>query len=396
VSAALPDPNKHLSADLALSTMVAPHLAMVAGEASGDLLASLVLRSLMQQQNVYAAGIGGPQMAAQGFQAWWPSQTLAVRGYAEVLRHLPRILRVRRQLRARLKEAPPRVFMGVDAPDFNLGLEAELRRAGVPTVHFVSPSIWAWRKERVKQIRESVGHMLCVFPFEPEHYEGTGVKATYVGHPLADVIPLAPDREQARAKLVIANETQMVALLPGSREAEIRYLLPLFLEAALIMCAKDKLLRYVLPVAHIGLKPQIQALLAKYPALNVQLTEGGSHEALAACDGVMVASGTATLEAALFKRPMVVAYRMPRTSWWLLKNKNYLPHISLPNILCNEALVPELVQDACTPQALAAAMHTQLNNMHQRELLTERFTALHHSLRLGCAERVADVLRTYL
>jgi lipid-A-disaccharide synthase len=384
------------TADNTMSTMVAPHVAMVAGEASGDLLASLVLRSLMEQQNVYAAGIGGPQMVAQGFNAWWPSQTLAVRGYAEVLRHLPRILRVRRQLRTRLKEAPPRVFMGVDAPDFNLGLEAELRRAGVPTVHFVSPSIWAWRKERVTQIREAVGHMLCVFPFEPKHYEGTGVKATYVGHPLADVIPLVPDREQARAALVIANEAQMVALLPGSREAEIRYLLPVFLEAAQILSANNKLLRYVLPVAHAGLRPQIEALIAKYPALNVQITEGGSHLALAACDAVMVASGTATLEAALYKRPMVVAYRMPRVSWWLMKNKNYLPHISLPNILCNEALVPELVQDACTPQALALAMDKQLNDPRQRELLTERFTAMHHSLKLGCAERVADVLRTYL
>lgn len=378
-------------------TQIAPTVAIVAGEASGDLLASHVLKALNDvQPSLRAAGIGGERMREQGFEAWWPSQSLAVRGYAEVLKHLPGILRIRRQLKARLLEAPPRLFMGVDAPDFNLGLEAELKLRGIKTVHFISPSIWAWRKERLQKIQQSVQHMLCVFPFEPKHYEGTGVKASYVGHPLADVIPLTPDVDDAKRKLGLSTSDQVIALLPGSREAEIHYLLPVYLQAAQIMLASNKLLRYVLPVAHPGLKPQISSLLKNFPQLNVKLIDGNSHLAMQACDAAMVASGTATLELALFKKPMVVAYRMPRTSWWLLKNKNYLPWISLPNILCNESLVPELIQDACTPQALADAMLQQLGDDAKREQLKSRFTQMHHELKQNCAQRVAEVLQSYL
>jgi lipid-A-disaccharide synthase len=373
-----------------------PSLAMVAGEASGDLLASLVLRSLRVSGDYQAAGIGGAHMAAQGFTAWWPSEKLSVRGYAEVLRHLPSILRIRRSLKARLIAHKPKVFMGIDAPDFNLGLEAELKAAGIPTVHFVSPSIWAWRRERLNKIKHSVAHMLCVFPFEPALYEGSGVKATFVGHPLADVIPMQPDRDAARSKLGLKRGVSIIALLPGSREAEIRYLLPVFLKSAHIMLASNTLLQYVLPIAHEGLRAQVNEMLAKYPQLPIKVIAGNSHLALEACDVTMVASGTATLEAALYKRPMVVAYRMPAVSWWLLKGKNYLPYISLPNILCNEALVPELVQHACTPEALAKATLAQLADDAKRTRITARFTALHETLKQDCAQQVANVLRAYL
>jgi lipid-A-disaccharide synthase len=374
-----------------------PSLAMVAGEASGDLLASHVLRSLKASGRAYqAVGIGGPHMAEQGFTAWWPSEKLSVRGYVEVLRHLPSILRIRRALKARLIADKPKVFMGIDAPDFNLGLEAELKAAGIPTVHFVSPSIWAWRRERLQKIKHSVAHMLCVFPFEPQLYEGSGVKATFVGHPLADVIPMQPDRSAARATLGLQQEGLIVALLPGSRVAEIRYLLPVFLQSAHVMSASNRLLQYVLPIAHEGLRAQIKEMLAKYPKLPVKVIQGNSHLVLEACDATMVASGTATLEAALYKRPMVVAYRMPVLSWWLLKGKNYLPHISLPNILCNEALVPELVQHACTPEALAKAMLTELADEKKRAHITERFTAMHVSLKQDCAMQVSKVLQAYL
>ncbi len=374
----------------------APSLAMVAGEASGDLMASLILRSLNASGPCQAAGIGGPHMAAQGFTAWWPSEKLSVRGYAEVLRHLPSILRIRRALKARLIAHKPKVFMGIDAPDFNLGLEAELKAAGIPTVHFVSPSIWAWRRERLNKIKHSVAHMLCVFPFEPALYEGSGVQATFVGHPLADVIPMQPDREAARNTLGLRQGVSIIALLPGSREAEVRYLLPVFLKSAHIMCASNILLQYVLPIAHEGLRAQVSEMLKKYPQLPIKIMQGNSQLALEACDVTMVASGTATLEAALYKRPMVVAYRMPDLSWWLLKGKNYLPYISLPNILCNEAIVPEFVQHACTPEALAKATLAELVDEQKRAHLTERFTALHASLKQDCAQQVARVLRAYL
>lgn len=372
-------------------------LAAVAGEASGDLLGSLVLRAL-RERGVAArsAGIGGPRMAAEGFDAWWPAERLAVRGVVEVLGRLPQLLRIRRQLRQRLLAAPPRLFLGIDAPDFNLGLEQRLRAAGIATVHFISPSIWAWRRERVHRIREAVGEMLCVFPFEPQAYEGTGVRATYVGHPLADVIPQQPDRARARAALGLAADRTVIALLPGSREAEVRYLLPAFLQAASLLRRQLPDAAFMLPVAAGELRGPIERQCAAHRALDLQVIDGRAHEVMEACNGALVASGTATLECALYRRPMVIAYRMPWLSWQLLKRRNYLPYVGLPNILSGQWLVPELLQHDCTPPALAQALLAQLRDDAQLQRYERSCEAMHAQLRLNCAQRVADVLARYL
>ncbi len=352
-----------------------------AGETSGDLLAAPVigaLRTLQPQTPV--CGIAGQRMIAAGCEPWHHIRELSVRGYVEVLRELPRLLRLRSALRDRVQAARARVFVGVDAPDFNLKLEINLRAAGVPTVHYVSPSIWAWRKERIETVRRAASHVLLIFPFEQALYDAAGIPATYVGHPLALQIAQQPDAAAARQRLGLPVDAPIVALLPGSRRAEIEYLAPAFIGAAALLGRSEARLRFVLPVADGSLREQILQRLNAHPevASRITLIEGRSHDCLEAADGVLVASGTATLEAALYKRPMVIAYRMPRLSWWLMKNRGYLPWIGLPNILAHESLVPELWQDAVTPQALATALLQQMNA--DPALLRERFMAMHHDL----------------
>ncbi|MFY9512740.1 MAG: lipid-A-disaccharide synthase, partial [Rubrivivax sp.] len=327
-------------------------LGMVAGEASGDLLAGLLLGGLKERwPALQAAGIGGPRMAAQGFEAWWPSDKLAVRGYVEVLRHYRGIKAIRDQLGDRLLATPPRAFVGVDAPDFNLGLEQRLKAAGIKSVHFVCPSIWAWRGNRAKKMAQSCDHVLCLFPFEPELLQRHGVAASYVGHPLADTIPLEPPREAARIALGLQPDDEVVAVMPGSRRSEIQFIAPAFLQAAQQMQRARPALRFVLPIAP-GLRPLLEPLVATHAkGLALQLVDGRSHEVLAACDLTLIASGTATLEAALFKRPMVIGYRMAALSWQLMKRMAYQPWVGLPNILSGEFVVPELIQERCTPQA---------------------------------------------
>ncbi len=368
-------------------------LAMVAGEASGDLLAGLLLGGLRQRwPDLQTAGIGGPQMAAQGFAAWWPSDKLAVRGYVEVLRHYRAISAIRQALGARLLADPPQAFIGVDAPDFNLGLEERLRAAGIRSIHFVCPSIWAWRGGRVKRLSRSCDHVLCLFPFEPELLHAHGVAATYVGHPLADAIPLQAPREQARAALGVHGDQGLVAVLPGSRRSEIQYNAPSFLQAAAVLHARRPDLRFVLPVAP-GLRPLIDPLLALHArGVPITVTDGGSHTALAACDVTVIASGTATLEAALFRRPMVIGYRIHALSWQLMKHMGYQPWIGLPNILCREFVVPELLQQACTPQALADAALAWLDAPVRSAQLARRFEDLHHRLRQDTARRATDAI----
>ena len=333
-----------------------PRVALVAGEASGDLLAGLLLGGMRTRwPQLQAAGIGGPLMAQQGFDAWWPHERLAVRGYVEVLRHYRALVRLRDDLGDRLLRERPDVFIGVDAPDFNLGLETRLKRSGVRTVHFVSPSIWAWRGQRIEKIGAAVDHMLCIFPFEPELYRARGIAATYVGHPLADAIPLQVPRAAARAELGCADGQPLVALLPGSRRSEIAAIAPRLLAAAVRMHAARRDLRFVLPIVP-GLRGLIDPIVQRCaPALPLQLLEGRSHTALAACDVVLVASGTATLEAALFKRPMVIVYSMNPLTWQMMKRMRYQPWVGLPNILLGEFAVPELVQEAATPERIAAA-----------------------------------------
>lgn len=372
------------------------HMAMVAGEASGDLLAALLIGGLRRRwPHLALAGIGGPQMTRAGFESWWPSDRLAVRGYVEVLRHYRGISAIRDQLAHRLIAAPPRLFIGVDAPDFNLGLEERLRAVGIPTVHFVCPSIWAWRGGRVRRLARSADHVLCLFPFEPDLLRAHGVRASYVGHPLADVIPLSPPRDAARVNLSLADDEQVVALLPGSRRSEIEAIAPIMLEAAAQLRLRRPGLRFVLPVAP-GLRALVEPMAHRLAPEALQLLEGRSHEALAACDLALVASGTATLEAALFKRPMVIVYRMHPLSWQLMKRMAYQPWVGLPNILCREFVVPELIQDAFTARALADAACDRLDDVAGARAVSVRFTELHHLLRQDTALRATDAIASQI
>jgi lipid-A-disaccharide synthase len=372
--------------------------ALVAGETSGDLLAGLLLNGLRQRwPDLQAAGIGGPRMIEQGFDAWWPSEKLAVRGYVEVLRHYREIVGIRGQLKQRLLGADrPDVFIGVDAPDFNLDLEAALKARGIRTVHFVCPSVWAWRPERIEKIRRSADHVLCIFPFEPELLARHGIDATYVGHPLADVIPMAPDRAAARAALGLSDEDTVVAILPGSRASEVQYLVQVFFAAAAQMLRQRPTLRFVVPAVP-ALREKIEAA-ARAAGLGAHLSvvPGQSHTVLAACDVTLIASGTATLEAALFKRPMVIAYNMNWLSWQIMRRKQLQPWVGLPNILCNDFVVPEFLQDAATPQALAQAVLAWLDAPERIEALRQRFTALHQTLRQNTAQRATDAIEKVL
>jgi lipid-A-disaccharide synthase len=370
---------------------------LVAGEASGDLLAGLLLQGMRHTwPEMRSTGIGGPRMAQQGFDAWWSYEKLAVRGYVEVLRHYREIVGIRQQLKARLLAQPPSAFIGVDAPDFNLDLEHDLKVRGIPTVHFVCPSIWAWRADRVDKIRRSVDHVLCLFPFEKALLEAHGIAATYVGHPLAQTIPEHVDRAAARAVLGLPQGATVVALLPGSRRSEIDYLARRFLQAAKRMARQQPGLIFVLP-AMPALRDRIDTLVRDVggvPGLTV-LT-GQSHAALAACDVTLIASGTATLEAALFKRPMVIAYNMNWISWQIMRRKKLQPWVGLPNILCQKFVVPELLQDAATPDAMAHEVLQWLAQPAAMNAVQQRFAALHDSLRCDTPALAAHAIQKIL
>ncbi len=371
---------------MSLQDLFQPRIAMVAGETSGDLLAGLLLDGMQQQwPGVSSYGIGGPCMQQRGFEALWPSERLAVHGYSfEVLMRLWDILSIRKQLRARLQQDRPDVFVGVDAPDFNLGLEQDLRAAGIKTVHFVCPSIWAWRPERVHKIRAAADHVLCLFPFEPDLLAQHDIAATYVGHPLAQVIPMEPDRAAARTRLGLEQDKPVLALLPGSRRAEVQYIAKPFMQAAALLKQEFPDLQVVLPAVP-ALHERLTALSHELQVASwLKIVEGQSHDVLAACDCTLIASGTATLEAALFKRPMVIAYNMHPWSYKLMQRKQLQPWVGLPNILCSDFVVPELLQDQATPRALADAIAQWLDHSeHARakvKTIQARFTALHHSL----------------
>jgi lipid-A-disaccharide synthase len=374
-----------------------PALAMVAGEASGDLLASLLLGGLRARwPALHAAGIGGPKMAREGFDAWWPSDKLAVRGYVEVLRHYREIAGIRDRLAERLLKQRPDAFIGIDAPDFNLGLEARLKAAGLKAIHFVCPSIWAWRPERVHKIARSVDHVLCLFPFEPALLHTHGIAATYVGHPLADAIALDVPRDAARVALGLAPDAAVIAVLPGSRRSEIEAIAPTFLQAVARLHAQRPGLRFVLPVAP-GLRALLEPLVARHAAgAPLTLLDGRSHEALAACDVTLIASGTATLEAALFKRPMVIGYRMNALSWQIMKRKRLQPWVGLPNILCQDFVVPERLQGDATPDRLADDVLAWLDDPSRAKALAARFTQLHHTLRRDTARTATNAIAQVL
>jgi lipid-A-disaccharide synthase len=371
--------------------------AMVAGEASGDLLAGALLAACRQRwPQLRAVGIGGPAMTAQGFEAWWPQQKLAVRGYVEVLPHLRELLAMRKQLKHRLLASPPDLFIGVDAPDFNLDLEVALRERGVPTMHFISPSFWAWRARKVDKLRAAADHVLCIFPFEPELLARQGVPATFVGHPLASVIPMVPDRLAARESLGLPHDAPVVALLPGSRLAEIRHLAPRFFRAAALLARQRPSLRFVVPVLP-ALRPAVAQAAREAGWVGqgdeaLRLVDGRSHAVLAACNAALVASGTATLEAALFKRPMVIAYHMPWLSWQIMRRKQLQPWVGLPNILSEQFLVPELLQERATPEALAQAVAHWLDHPGDAAVLVQRFEQMHRSLHRDTARLACDAI----
>jgi len=378
----------------------APTVAMVAGETSGDLLASLLLEGLKNRwPGLQSFGIGGSQMAQKGFNAWWPSDKLAVRGYVEVLRHYREIVAIREQLKTRLLLSPPDIFIGVDAPDFNLDLEAALKAKGIKTVHFVSPSIWAWRADRVEKIRRSVNHVLCIFPFEVALLAEYGIAATYVGHPLANLIPMLSDRAAARKQLGLSAADTVIAILPGSRKSEIDYLAKRFFQAAALIHRSRPAVKFIVPAIP-ALRPVIERIAGEVGLQNLQIRDGQSHTILAACDVTLIASGTATLEAALFKRPMVIAYNMNWLSWRIMQRKKLQPWVGLPNILCEDFVVPELLQNAATPQALADAVlrwvDTKAHEPAKIAALEQRFARLHIKLQRDTSQLATDAIEKIL
>jgi lipid-A-disaccharide synthase len=368
---------------------------MVAGEASGDLLAAHLMAALKaRRRGILFAGIGGPRMAAQGFQSEFPMEKLSVRGYAEALRSLGEIMSIRRRLAKALLAERPDLFIGVDSSDFNLALERRLKDAGIPAIHYVSPSVWAWRRWRVRRIVRSVSHILVMFPFEAPLYEKAGVPVTYVGHPLADVIPLEPKKDEARAQLRLPANRLIVALLPGSRRSEMKYMAEAFILAAHRFRQEVHDVHFVCPTVTRATRDMFEQALHQHQRTDLPLTLlfGHSHEALAAADLALVASGTATLETALFKTPMVIAYRQSPVSWALMRSMLYLPYVGMPNILAGERLVPELLQDQATPAALAAALLALLRDNVARKRQIERFHEFHHLLRQNTADKAADAV----
>lgn len=386
-----------------------PKLACVAGEPSGDLLAAPVLSALNQipdMANLEVYGIGGPRMQAEGMRSDWPMETLSVRGYVEAIKQLPAILKVRKELIQNLTgEGRPDVYLGVDAPDFNLGVELHLRKAGIPTLHLVSPSIWAWRAGRIQKISQAVERMLCIFPFETEIYDRAGVASTYVGHPLASEIPLEPNVNQAREKIIQALKLSknslhgiVIAVLPGSRSSEIELIAPVFFETMELLSKQlqGQKLSFLIPVATPKLRAPLEALLLKTsngnPDVEIHLLDGMADEVLEASDVVLIASGTATLQAALWKKPMVISYKVPWLTAQIMKRQGYLPYVGLPNILCGEFVVPELLQDEATPDKLAKALQEWLNNPGKVAQLKTRFAQMHETLRRPTGLLVAQAV----
>ena len=374
-------------------------IGIVAGEASGDLLGSHLMEALKRElPGVRFIGIGGPKMQHVGMQVLFPMEKLAVRGYVEVLRHFLEIVGIRRKLRTHFKANPPDLFIGVDAPDFNLGLELTLKARGIPTVHYASPSIWAWRGERIHKIKRAVSHMLTLFPFEAPIYEKAGIPVTYVGHPLADMLPDAPNRAAMREQMKLPQQHPIFAFLPGSRQSEVRHLAATYIETARLILQKLPDARFLVPLASRETRTIFEQAVYQCEAhdLPITLLFGHAHDAMIAADGVLVASGTATLEAALLKRPMVITYKMPALSWWLMKRKQYQPYVGLPNILAGKFVVPELLQHDATPQNLAQALLNLVSNKQAVAELETLFTAMHATLKQDTAHQAARAILTYL
>lgn len=381
-------------------------LGLVAGEPSGDLIAASVLSGLKQASpDMQSEGIGGPELAAQGMNIWHPMHALTVFGYVDALKRLPTLYRTYQDVKKRWVSHPPSVFLGVDAPDFNLRLEHRLKAAGIPTVHFVGPSIWAWRYERIHFIRESVSHMLVLFPFEEEIYRKENIPVTYVGHPLADAIPLNPDQIAARTRLGLESGRRVMAILPGSRASEIKLIAPRFLQAAQILSKRDPQLIFIVPMVNALREAEFKEILKKYPVpdlfcFQAKTTVAGhpiAWDVLEASDAALVASGTATLEAALFKLPMVISYVISPLmrkimAWKSGQEKPYLPWVGLPNVLAKDFVVPELLQDEATPENLANEMWSMLTDEQRVRSIRQRFTDIHLTLRCNTPVRASQAI----
>ena len=411
-----------------------PKIAIVAGEASGDLLGCHLMRALKaQRSDLTFIGIAGPKMVAEGAKSLFPIEKLSVRGYVEVLTHLYGLLKLRKSLLKQLLAEKPDIFIGVDAPDFNFWLERKLKKRGIPAIHYVSPSIWAWRGGRMSKIKRAVSHMLALFPFEPALYEKAKVPVTFIGHPLADEIPLKPSKQAARDLLKIENGKFVVAMLPGSRQSEVQQHADLFVKTALIIHQDNsntqfQNVQFLVPLItretrqifeqalykniqdkmaleKVNLEKNLQGKATaerlnedgiNLESLELDILFGHAHDAMQAADVVVVASGTATLEAALLKRPMVITYRMPTLSWWILKRMNYLPYVGLPNILAGKFVVPELLQKEATPQKLADAVSLLLVDKTRIKEIEQEFTSIHKSLKQNSAKKAASVVLSYL
>ena len=379
--------------------MTALRIAMVAGEASGDLLASHLIEALRAKlPNAVFYGVGGPKMLGQGFKAWYPLEKLAVRGYAEVLRHYREISAIRRDLKRRLLAEPPDVFIGIDAPDFNLALEKSLKQRGIPSVHYVSPSIWAWRGKRIHQIGAAVSRILALFPFEPALYEKQGIPVSYVGHPLADLLPVDDGRDGARLLLGLAAQQPVFALLPGSRQSEVQYMAATFIETARLIQQRLPNALFLVPLATRETRLLFETALYHCNAreLPIRLLFGHAHEAMMASDAVLVASGTATLEAALLKRPMAIAYKMSPWSHRLMRRMGYLPYVGLPNVLAGKFVVPEFIQDDATPENLAQALLNLYDDKTTCARIGDVFREIHLQLKQNTAEKAAAAVLSCL
>lgn len=375
-------------------------VALVAGEASGDLLAAHLIAALKRHlPNAHFYGIGGPKMQAQGFDALWSSEKLAVRGYIEVLRHYREITGIRRSLLKTLLDDKPDLFIGVDAPDFNLDLEGKLKRAGIPAIHFVGPSVWAWRGGRIKAIARAVSRVLVLFPFEPVIYERGGIPVSYVGHPLADVIPLYISKESAREKLdLVASQGPVFAILPGSRQSELHYMADTFIETGKRLLERFPKATFLVPLVSRETREQFEAALWRCgaQAMPFKMLFGHAQDAVAASDAALIASGTATLEAALIKRPLVIAYRMSSWSWRLMRRMRYQPWVGLPNILAGRFVVPEFLQDDATPENLAQALANQVTDTGMAARLEAMFMTIHRQLKQDTATRAAEAILQHL
>jgi len=376
-----------------------PKIAIVAGEASGDLLGSHLMRALKaKRSDLTFIGIAGPKMIGEGAKSLFSIEKLSVRGYVEVIKHLYGLIKLRNSLFKQLLAEKPDVFIGVDAPDFNFWLERKFKKKGIPAIHYVSPSIWAWRRGRMSKIKRAVSHVLALFPFEPALYEKAGVPVTYVGHPLADELPLKPNKSAAREILKIEKSKTVIAMLPGSRQSEVQQHADLFVKTAQIISQDNANTQFLVPLITRETRAIFEQALYKDTTLNLDLNIlfGHAHDAMEAADVVLVASGTATLEAALLKRPMVITYRMPKLSWWILKHMNYLPYVGLPNILAGKFLVPELLQNDATPQKLADAVSLLLVDKNRTQEIKQEFTDIHQSLKQNSAKIAAETILSYL